>query len=99
MAQYQAKIRPPTPRRKRLNVIKAASFRVMHRKGKVVKFCRKLFVDRLVRGYPLILPGQVQSTLLLWTSDKSRGGPSLFLDQTDAGRAEKIFLRPPSPYL
>ena len=88
---------PQTPRRKRLSVIKAASFRVMHRKGKAVKFCRKLFGDRLVRGYPLILPGKVQSTLPLWSSGGSWGGPPLFLDQTDARRAEKNFFETPFP--
>ena len=63
----------------------AASFRVIRRKRKV------MFGDRLARGYPLILPGQVQSILPLWTSGGSRGGPPLFLDQTDARRAEKNF--------
>ena len=62
-----------------------------------MKFCRKLFGDRLVRGYPLILPGQVQSTLPLWSSGGSWGGPPLFLDQTDARRAEKNFFQTPFP--
>ena len=69
----------------------------MRRKRKVVKFYRKLFGDRLVRGYPLILPGQVQSTLPLWTIGGSRGGPPLFLDQTDAQRAGKKFFETPFP--
>ena len=42
---------PPTPLGKRLNVIKAASFRVIRRKRKVVKFYRQLFGDPLARGY------------------------------------------------
>lgn len=68
---------------------------MIRRKRKVVKFYRQLFGDRLARGYPFILPGQVQSTL--WTSVGSSGWPPLFLDQTDGQRGEKNFLETPFP--